>query len=227
MSRPGVIRCLLAAVLFGASAPAASVLARDMPALTLAGLLYVGAALAMAPVVVRRPPRLYAVRADWKPVTIAVVAGGALGPVFLVAGLARIDAATASILLNLELVATVVLAATLFREHLGRRVLGGAALVAAAGAVLGVGARCRSRRRRVVDRGGVRVLGARQRCDGAHRAALARSGGARQGHRGRHGERGARTNPGGRRQRIHHRRTGASARWRSAQWATACRSRSG
>lgn len=136
MSRPGVIRCLLAAVLFGGSAPAASVLARDMSALTLAGLLYLGAAVAVAPVVARRPPSVEAVRASWRPVAVAVVAGGAIGPVLLVAGLARIDAASASILLNLELVATVVLAATLFREHLGRRVLAGAALVAAGGALL-------------------------------------------------------------------------------------------
>jgi len=136
MSRPGVIRCLLAAALFGASAPAASVLVQDMSALTLAGLLYLGAALAVAPVVLRRPPRVEAVRAGWRPVMVAVVAGGALGPALLVAGLARIDAASASILLNLELVATVALAATLFREHLGRRVVAGAALVAVAGALL-------------------------------------------------------------------------------------------
>ena len=40
-------RCLGAAVLFGMSAPAASVLADDLPALLLAGLLYVGAATAI------------------------------------------------------------------------------------------------------------------------------------------------------------------------------------
>lgn len=136
MARPGVIRCLLAAVLFGASAPAASVLAQDMSALTLAGLLYLGAAVAVAPVVARRPPAAEAVRAGWKPVAVAVIAGGAIGPALLVAGLAQIDAASASILLNLELVATVVFAATLFREHLGRRVLAGAALVAVGGALL-------------------------------------------------------------------------------------------
>jgi drug/metabolite transporter (DMT)-like permease len=136
MARIGTLRCLAAAVLFGASAPAASVLARDMPALVLAGLLYLGAALAVAPAVVRRPPQVSAVRSGWKPLAVAVVAGGALGPVLLVAGLARIDAATASILLNLELVATVALAATLFREHLGHRVLAGAGLVTAGGALL-------------------------------------------------------------------------------------------
>ena len=45
MSRRPVVRCLLTAMLFGAAAPAASVLAEKMPTLVLAGLLYVGASL--------------------------------------------------------------------------------------------------------------------------------------------------------------------------------------
>ena len=136
MSRRGVIRCLLAAVFFGASAPAASRLATEVGALALAGLLYLGAALAVLPTVVRRPPPRAALLAEWRPALIAVVAGGAVGPALLVAGLARTNAATASILLNTELVATVILAATLFREHLGRRLIGAAALVTAAGVLL-------------------------------------------------------------------------------------------
>lgn len=136
MSRTGAVRCLAAAVLFGASAPAASVLALDMPAPVLAGLLYLGAAVAVAPAVARNRPTAAGLRADGRRMTVAVVAGGAIGPVLLVAGLARIEAASASILLNLELLATVALAATLFREHLGRRVIAGAGLVGMAGALL-------------------------------------------------------------------------------------------
>ena len=136
MSRAGIVRCLLAAVLFGASAPAASELAGDMSSLVLAGLLYLGAGLAVVPSVVRSPPSAVALRRDWRPALMAVVAGGAIGPALLVAGLARTPAATASILLNLELAATVLLAAVIFREHLGGRVLAGAALVTVAGVVL-------------------------------------------------------------------------------------------
>ena len=51
MSRRGILRCSLAAVLFGLSAPAASRLADDMGAFTLAWLLYLGAAIAVLPVV--------------------------------------------------------------------------------------------------------------------------------------------------------------------------------
>lgn len=136
MVRFGIARCLCAALLFGASTPAASELASDMSTFALAGLLYLGAALAVTPVMVRRPPSWRALRAEWRPTTVAVVAGGAVGPALLVAGLARSSAASASILLNLELVATVVLASTIFREHLGRRVIAGAALVTAGGVVL-------------------------------------------------------------------------------------------
>lgn len=107
-----------------------------MPSFTLAGLLYLGAALAVAPVVVRRPPSAQAIVAEWRLALLAVVAGGAVGPVLLVAGLARTDAATASILLNAELVATVLLAVLVFREHLGRQLVAAAALVTTAGVVL-------------------------------------------------------------------------------------------
>lgn len=133
---PGVVRCLVAAVLFGASAPAASELAGEMPSLVLAGLLYVGAGLAVVPAAVKNPPTSLALRRDWRSAFVAVVAGGAIGPALLVAGLARTSAASASILLNLELAATVALAATVFKEHLGSRLLVGAGLVTVAGAML-------------------------------------------------------------------------------------------
>jgi drug/metabolite transporter (DMT)-like permease len=136
MRRTGIVRCLLAAVLFGASAPAASRLAGSLPAFTLAGLLYVGAALGVLPRVASHPPRPAAVRAEWRRVSIAVVAGGAVGPVLLVAGLARTSAASASILLNMELVATVIFAALLFGEHLGRQVVASAVLITIAGGLL-------------------------------------------------------------------------------------------
>ena len=148
------MRCLLAAALFGASAPAASVLAGDMPAPVLAGLLYLGAAAAVGPAVIRRRPTAASRRADWDPSRWLSSLVARLGPVLLVAGLARTSAATASLLLNFELLATIVLAATLFREHLGARLLGAAALVGAAGMILvwqpGV----------AFDAGGLLVIGA-------------------------------------------------------------------
>ncbi len=137
MNRAGVVRCWLAAVLFGISAPLASRLTDDMGAFTLAGLLYVGAALAVLPVVGRTPPTRVALRRSAPNLTAAVVLGGAIGPVLLAAGLGLVPAATSSLLLNLELVFTTLVAGLLFHEHIGRHIMIGTGLVVAGGVVLG------------------------------------------------------------------------------------------
>ena len=86
MTQRGIGRCALAAVLLGASAPAASHLAGDMSAFTLAGLLYLGAALAVLPFAgVQRPTRFEARRAAPR-LAVAVVVGGAVAPVLLGSG---------------------------------------------------------------------------------------------------------------------------------------------
>ena len=136
VTRSGVRNCALAALLFGASTPAASVLAGDMKPLALAGLLYLGAALAVSPWWIARRPTATALRRGSGALAVAIVAGGAVGPALLTAGLVDTPAATASLLLNMELVATVVLAATLFREHLGRNMILAALLVTAGGVIL-------------------------------------------------------------------------------------------
>ncbi len=136
MRGSGVRNCAIAALLFGASTPAASIIAEDMTPLVLAGLLYLGAALAVSPWWVRRRPTAGALRRNGALLAIAIVAGGAIGPALLTAGLVHTPAATASLLLNMELVATVVLAATLFREHLGRNMIAAAVLVTIAGGLL-------------------------------------------------------------------------------------------
>jgi drug/metabolite transporter (DMT)-like permease len=125
----GFVRCGIAAVLFGLSAPAASRLTDDMGGFTLAGLLYLGAALAVAPFVGRATPSVAALRSSLPRLSIAVILGGAVGPVLLAFGLGLVPAATASLLLNLELVLTIVVAGLVFHEHIGRHVAIGTALV--------------------------------------------------------------------------------------------------
>lgn len=132
----GVVRCGLAALLFGASTPFAAQLAQDTSAFTLAGLLYLGAALATLPSTVRHRPDPRSVRRGAGRLATAVVLGGAAGPVLLALGLQHASAAASSLLLNLELVFTVVIAAVFFREHIGRHVAAGAGLVAVASLVI-------------------------------------------------------------------------------------------
>jgi drug/metabolite transporter (DMT)-like permease len=136
VSRAGVRDCAIAALLFGASTPAASVVAAEMTPLVLAGLLYIGAAAVVSPWWTMQRPNRAALRRNWMLLTVAIIAGGTLGPALLTAGLVDTPAATASLLLNMELVATVVLAATLLREHVGRNMIVAAVLVTAAGVLL-------------------------------------------------------------------------------------------
>jgi len=125
-------------VLFGVSTPAASRLAERMGAFGLAGLLYLGAALVVLPFVGRAVPTKAVMRRSAGRLSVAVVFGGALGPVLLALGLQRTPAATTSLLLNLELVLTGLFAALVFSEHLGRWVISGMGLVVGAGLLLGI-----------------------------------------------------------------------------------------
>ena len=135
--RRGVARCGLAALLFGATTPFASRLADDASAPMLAGLLYLGAAGAVVPRLFPKPLPRDAIQRGGRRLAVAVVAGGLLGPLLLTAGLQRTPAATASLLLNMELAATTVLAVLFFREHIGRRIWIGSAIVGLAGIVAG------------------------------------------------------------------------------------------
>jgi drug/metabolite transporter (DMT)-like permease len=137
MSRRGLVLCGLAAVLFGISAPLAARLTEDISGFGLAGLLYLGAALAVLPVAGRQRPSRDTLRRGAARLAVAVVVGGAAGPVLLAFGLPHVTPATSSLLLNLELILTTLVAAIVFREHLGSRVLAGTALVFVASVVLG------------------------------------------------------------------------------------------
>lgn len=136
-----VVWCLGSALLFGASTPASKFLLADMSPLWLAGLLYAGAAVAVAPRALRRlPARTSLHRRDVLRLAGAVVFGGILGPVLLLTGLSMASAASVSLWLNLETVATAVLARLFFKEHLTRHAWLAVGLVMAASAILSSGA---------------------------------------------------------------------------------------
>lgn len=129
---------LLAAALFGVSAPLAKRLLGETSPVLLAGLLYVGAAVglwshrALAPAT----KEAQLARADIPKLAIVVLTGGIAGPVLMLLGLSRVTALTGSLLLNLEAPFTVVIAVALFREHLGRYAAIATALILAGAAVL-------------------------------------------------------------------------------------------
>ena len=135
----GVVFALLAALLFGVSAPFAKLLLRGAAPQLLAGLLYLGSGLGLgvAWLVRRRSSRETALtRRDVPWLAGAILFGGALAPVLLMAGLARTPASSASLLLNLEGVFTALLAWFVFRENFDRRIALGMIAIVAGGAVL-------------------------------------------------------------------------------------------
>ena len=133
---------LLAAGLFGVSAPLARQLVGVMSPGTLAGLLYLGSGLALATMqLVRRTQNTERTESPLRPRDLpwllgAVVFGGVLGPLLLMGGLQRTSGAFASLLLGLEGILTALVAALAFRESVDRRVWLAAALMVGASAVL-------------------------------------------------------------------------------------------
>ena len=142
MIHPGIVIALLSALLFGASTPLAKVLLASIDPWLLAGLLYLGAGIGLAALRLcqsalgksRAEARLQ--RRDLPWLALVVLAGGIAGPLFLMFGLTRTDAASASLLLNLEGLATMLIAWTVFRENADRRLLIGALAVLAGAVVL-------------------------------------------------------------------------------------------
>ena len=137
----GHLAGLLAAVLFGCSAPLISTVAGAGSALSIAGLLYGGASLALLVVRLLRGTQAETPvgRQDWPALAALILLGGVVGPVALVLGLARLPAASSSLLLNLEAVFTLAIAVVLGREHLGRRGVLSAVLTIAGAVVLSEG----------------------------------------------------------------------------------------
>ena len=133
--RNGWAWCALAAVLFGASTPATKLLVEDVGAVTLAGLLYLGAAAAVTPFALREERPTTTLRQRSR-LMIAVAFGGGLAPVLLVLALDRVPAGTVSLFLNLELVATAVIARVFLKEHIGRRAGLGIVIVVLGGITL-------------------------------------------------------------------------------------------
>jgi drug/metabolite transporter (DMT)-like permease len=141
MNRIGVLYALLSGALFGASTPLAKLLLGAVHPAVLAGLLYCGAGVGIA--VLRRclPPKSGAAevplgRSELPWLAGAIAAGGVAAPLLLMAGLARTDAATASLLLTCEGALTALIAWLVFGENVDRRIALGMACILAGAAIL-------------------------------------------------------------------------------------------
>ncbi len=125
-----------AAALFGAASPLCKALLTDSGPFILAGLLYVGAALAAASGSAGLSGVLKMSGANKLRLAGAVAAGGIAGPALLMIALKSAPAASISLWLNLELPATALLGFLVFKDALGRLGFLGAALALLASAML-------------------------------------------------------------------------------------------
>lgn len=135
----GACFALAAAALFGVSTPfAKALLGNAVDPWLLAGLLYAGSGAGLGLVLALRGEAWAEAslrRADAPWLGGVVLFGGLLAPLLLMQGLVTSSAASASLLLNLESVATMVIAWMVFKESVDRRLLLGA-FAMLAGAIL-------------------------------------------------------------------------------------------
>lgn len=121
--RISMMLAILSAFLFGSATPISKLLLGSINPFQLAGLLYFGAGLALAPIVIRkgfltklislnRKNRLY--------ILGSIACGGITGPVLLLFGLQAARSASVSLWLNLEVVATLSLGHLFFKDRMTR-----------------------------------------------------------------------------------------------------------
>jgi drug/metabolite transporter (DMT)-like permease len=140
-----VFLALLAALLFGVSAPLAKLLLGEINPILLAAFLYLGSGFGVLIIkTIRniekssRDVEAKIVRADYVWLAGATLAGGITAPIILMYSLRTTPAATASLLLNFESVATTFIAALIFKEAVSRRAWWAIIIITAASILLSV-----------------------------------------------------------------------------------------
>lgn len=134
-----VLAAIGAAILFGGSTPFAKQLVGDISPLMLAGLLYLGSGIGLIFARLIKDKGWCSAglqKKEWFWLLGAIGFGGVLGPTLLMIGLVHTNAATASLLLNLEAALTAILAWVFFKENADRRIILGMFLIFAGGIVL-------------------------------------------------------------------------------------------
>ncbi|TSK05110.1 MAG: DMT family transporter [Geobacter sp.] len=130
----GQLCAVLAAVLFGVSPVFCKLVIGEMSPALLAGLLYLGSGLGLQGVLlVQKKSSLHELRGlslrHRLKLAGAVVAGGVIAPLCLAFGIKHGTASEVSLLLNLETVATTLIAWLVFREYIGPYVWSGKVLI--------------------------------------------------------------------------------------------------
>jgi len=123
-----ILFALLAASLFGVSAPIAKLLLGEVEPIVLASFLYLGSGVGLFIIkLLKKYGKTNLIieakikKADYFWLAGATLAGGIIAPITLLFSLRNTPAATASLLLNFESVATTLIAALFFKEYVSQR----------------------------------------------------------------------------------------------------------
>lgn len=142
---PSITQALIAALLFGASAPLAKLLLGEIEPILLAAFLYLGSGIGLLGVKLflsmnqqwaNNEARVE--KSDFGWLAGAILAGGVAAPITLLFSLKNTPAATASLLLNFEGVATTLIAFFVFKESISRRAWWAIALITIASVFLSI-----------------------------------------------------------------------------------------
>jgi len=137
-----IIYAFVAAALYALSTPSSKVLLKDVPPTMMAAFLYLGAALGIVLLKlagVSKPRKSEKLSRQDLPYTIGMVVLDIAAPILLMVGLTRTTASSASLLNNFEIVATSLIAMTIFGEAISKRMWLGIALITVSSIILSCG----------------------------------------------------------------------------------------
>ncbi|MBN2878294.1 MAG: DMT family transporter [Clostridia bacterium] len=136
-----IILAILAAALYGISAPASKILLDYINPLFMAALLYIGAGTGMliyhfASKAGTEKTKEASLTKKELPYLAAIILLDIIAPILMLLGLQKTTAGTASLLNNFEIAATSIIALVFFKEAIGKRQWVAMALIIAASAIL-------------------------------------------------------------------------------------------
>lgn len=143
MKRTGTIMAFLAATFYAFSTPISKILLNEIPSTMLAGLLYLGAGIGMMVVygirkkIIETETEDSLSKNDLKYVIMMVILD-ILAPILLLLGLSKSSSSSISLLNNLEIVATSLIALLFFKEKIKPKLWIGIILITIASMVLSI-----------------------------------------------------------------------------------------
>lgn len=125
-SKRAIYLAILAAVLYGVSAPISKILLEGVPPTFMASFLYLGAGIGMILInafkkISKENESEASMTKNEAPYIVGMIVLDILAPLFLMYGLRMTTSAQASLLNNFEIVATSILALIFFKEAIGKR----------------------------------------------------------------------------------------------------------